>query len=441
MRHPARALALAVALHACASTEEATTPSDVAQSDVAQSDSAQSDSAQSDVPAPESDVDEDGSAADVSDVADTSDEEVVELTPAEAFAALRDAWCPAYAARFCAAAETCGCDAAPGYPEESACVASFTAQCGDQLKAYEDAVLTGQATVQLDGVEACLETIESLGASCAKLPGDTFFVDCPILVPPGGLPPLPGAGEPCAEEGRCGAGLRCAADGTCGPRVAEGGPCAIDPDCAPPLRCAEGTCAALDTSKDGDACKPAADCGDLVCTASSKRVCVAIVTGDSCQSDEDCVDVEYCQAGTCSPLPGDGAPCGNGAACASGLGCDVETTLCGPLPGDGAPCALGVMGPLLCAEGTTCRDGLCGPVPAKDEPCAMGTPACAPGLGCAFGPEGSFCREPAPEGTPCENDPTCATGLYCEFSENTCRPLLDDGMPCNDGNECGPDGA
>ncbi len=351
------------------------------------------------------------------------------------------AWCPEYATRYCQAATACGCAAAPGYPDAAACRLAFAAQCGEQLEPYRDAVARGEAEVRLDGVAPCLAAIAALAGNCAKLPGDTFFVDCPIIAPPGGLPALPGVGAPCGPEGRCAAGLRCDADGDCAPRAPEGGVCASDPDCAPPLRCVAGSCGAPDASKAGDACAPSADCGDLVCAASARKVCMARAPGNACQWDDDCVAAEYCAGDACVPLPGDGQPCGNGVACAAGLGCGSESAMCGALPGDGAPCALGVMGPLLCVDGTTCRDGVCGPIPGEGAACAVGTPACAPGLGCAFGPEGSFCRVPGTEGTRCENDPTCAAGLYCEFTENACRPVREVGMPCAAGNECGPTGA
>ena len=365
-------------------------------------------------------------------------------TPEEALAATVAAFCPGYADAWCTAAfGDCRCDVAPGFPDAAACRVGFEARCERELASFLEPVRSGQAVFDPSAAGPCIGELEALFAACVPMPNDLFFMSCPVLSPPGGWEGvLPGAGQPC--EGSCLPGLRCATDATC--KVAGGldAACSDLPDCAADLVCREGKCAPPDFSETEKSCAgPEACGGDTNCLASVRKACVAAVPGGPCRFDDECPSTEYCVfgedplTGACSALPGDGADCANGAMCAAGLGCDMLTTKCGPLPGSGAPCASGANGPILCGADLACSDGFCRPIPGLGEACAMGPPHCAAGLGCAFGPEGSFCREPADIGTTCENDSTCKPELYCEFALGACAADLAIGDPCVNGNECG----
>ncbi len=377
------------------------------------------------------------------------------LTPEEALEATITALCPGYAERYCTAGSSaCGCTEAPGFPDEPACLASFEARCRQELSSYLGVVEEGQAVYRPEGATACLAALDPLIDACLLLPNDVFFVECPVLTPPGGFPELPGEGEPCDLP--CAAGLRCNLEGLCATPGGVGDACAGLPECALDLTCnlptegGEGTCAALDFTGLGDACPgPDACAGDNQCMASVRKECVPPSAGDACQFDTQCAAADYCvlappdqSSGNCGPRPGLGDACGNGVACAVGLGCHLDSVLCEALPEEGSPCAAGPDGPFLCAEGLGCfADEGCAPLPAEGEECSIGLPNCQPGLGCAFEGVASICREPVGAGSPCQNDPTCDTGLFCNFADGTCTAHFADGTECSAGNECGPDGA
>lgn len=377
------------------------------------------------------------------------------LTPEEALEATVDALCPGYAERYCsAAAGPCGCVEAPGFPGGADCLASFEANCRQELASYLPAVQGGQAEYHPEGAEACFAALEPLIDVCLLLPNDVFFVECPIIAPPGGFGELPGEGEPCDLP--CAKGLRCDLDGLCATPGSAGDDCGGLPECALDLTCnlphegGEGTCAALDLAGLGDACPgPDACTGDNQCMASVRKECVQAAPGSDCQFDTQCAASDYCvlappdqSSGVCGPRPGLGEPCGNGVACEVGLGCELESVLCEALPEEGSPCAAGPDGPFLCAPGLGCfPDEGCAPLPAEGEACSIGLPNCEPGLGCAFEAEGSICRVPVGVGSPCQNDMTCEADLFCNFADGTCTPHFAVGTPCSAGNECGPDGA
>ncbi|MBK8257104.1 MAG: hypothetical protein IPK82_31090 [Polyangiaceae bacterium] len=98
------------------------------------------------------------------------------------------------------------------------------------------------------------------------------------------------------------------------------------------------------------------------------------------------------------------------------------------------------MGPFICKDPFGCINGTCGALPGDGEACT-GDSRCAEGLGCDFTADGSFCVPLKDAGGSCQSDRTCKPGLYCEFSKNECTPVLPVGSPCNDGNECGPQGS
>jgi len=383
------------------------------------------------------------------DTTDTTYTTDTALTPEAALAATIAAWCPGYASRWCAAAVgTCGCDAAPGFPDEVACRASFEARCRTDLSAYLEVAQGGQAVFHPEAAATCLAALEPVIAACLLLPNDVYFIACPILQPPGGFGDLPRAGEPC--QGTCASGLRCGSAGKCQVPGGLDAACADLPDCGLDLVCAgaseagPGTCVAPALGDSGDVCTPNSGCGgDTSCAASARKTCIDPAAGRPCRFDDACRTGEFCvfvadaTVGACTPVPGDGQPCGNGTYCAAGLGCDMVSGECAALPGNGGACALGSFGPFLCAAGLGCLDGVCGPLPGLGEGCAIGQPGCADGLACAFEPDGSFCREPVGAGGVCQNDVTCMAGFFCDYSRNECAASYPPGVACRNGNECG----
>lgn len=171
--------------------------------------------------------------------------------------------------------------------------------------------------------------------------------------------------------------------------------------------------------------------------------------GDPCESGESCAAGLACdpESSACVAAPGEGEPCADGVLCGAGLACDFGTGVCGSIPGDGEPCALGPSGPVVCADGLACLasstgpfEAVCTSLPGDGETCSIDN-RCAAGLGCDFSPEGSLCRPLRGVGGRCEADHICEDGTYCEFSELECTAYLEVGAPCNDGNECGPQGS
>lgn len=405
-------------------------------------------------------IDTTDTSPDTSDTPDTDDtgDTISDTTPdtdtsdpQAALEGLIAALCPGYAAAYCAA--ECGCDDAPGFPED--CEAAFSASCAARLTNYLPLVESGQAEFLPYGASACIDNFAPLAAACVSFPEDLFFFVCPILAPPGGFPAMPGLGEDC--QGACATGLRCGTAGKCITPGEVGASCESGYDCATTLVCADDSqgveadpasrkCAAPRHGDIGKSCANNDDCGgDTGCLASAIKVCEAPVSGP-CQYDEDCPANEWCdtaiEGGLCKPGGASGEPCGNGIVCQAGLACGSESTTCGPFPAKGEPCAMGRFGPFLCADGLVCLDSLtCGDAPTEGQPCGVGKPACAAGLGCAFGPEGSICSIKADAGANCENDDTCKDDLFCDFGSNTCTPFLARGELCTDGNECGPTGS
>ena len=314
----------------------------------------------------------------------------------------------------------------------------MAAQCATLLDRARGAVLRGEAEVRLGAVAACLETLEQVGQAC--LGPERALGPCGVVAWVGVDPGA--AGASCAEA-PCAAGLVCGSDTTC---VVPGGTCTSDADCVLTERCKDERCWSPNISDARKSCEDSETCGgDTECIASGARTCERAQLGDACGSDDGCPPWSYCafdeggQAGTCVTSPAQGEPCGSAIWCAEGLACVAG--LCAPKPGRGDACAMGPGGPVVCAENLSCIDGLCASQPVTGEACAMGAPACAPGLGCSFEEEGSFCRPPGGVNSPCGNDSSCVTGLICDFTKGRCAAAYATGVACSAGNECGPAGA
>lgn len=379
-----------------------------------------------------------------------------------------------------------GCSAAPGWPATpAACRAAITSRC-DALPMLVVAGLdSGEIIVDSDATAACLADLGAQSNRCSLLAGPAckrilslhIPIDQPCAEPlcadgagycspsGGACQPLPiSSGAPC--ETVCGGDLLCDS-GACVARKAPGAACAADLQCTSPSRCVAGACATPGAA--GAACVATADCAvGLTCAASVKctaspaqcaapdvcgnastcyatnaPTCAAVKpTGAACVSELQCAAQDYCDSTThvCTNKPASGAPCSDSVICAAGLACDPATTKCGPPPASGSPCALGSMGPVECAAGLGCLDsGTCGPLPTEGQACAI-PHRCAPGLGCDFAVNGSFCVKPHVAGETCTNDSVCMAGLFCNLAASTCTAIVPAGGACTDGNECGPGG-
>ena len=404
---------------------------------------------------------------------------------------LESTYCRPLSQSICESASECGCGVVlpGGAVDVPACTTRLTAECMTGWGPFLDmgAVLDPAAA------SACAAMIEARTLPCDEPSGLVVFATCaPFLVDPAAIgascrTPYCAGGEgrcvegtcraaagvdaPCGGMFACDAGLVCD-DGTCRALLAEGASgCDADLDCAPPLRCIEGSCSPLrardaactDSSQcerglicDAGACaiRESTTCSESENPCGSLERCAAFPVcvaqggaGASCADNADCAAELYCadETRTCQARPGLDQACGNGVSCAAGLGCDLDGAgLCRALPGMGQPCLFGEFGPFLCAEGLACSDGTCGPLPTEGQPCA-GSDTCAPGLGCAFGPDGSTCITPRGVGEPCENRQACRAELHCG-DEGTCVADVAIGEPCRPGYDdcataCLPDDA
>lgn len=400
-------------------------------------------------------------------------------------AALLDAaYCAPLAKLVCAEAATCGCSAAPGWPATSdACRATITARCDAVPTLVMAGLASGEIVVDPAASAACLADLEAqsgrcslvAGAACKRILALHVALGQPCSEPlcadgagycstsGGDCRPLPtSSGATC--ETLCGGDLLCA-NGACVARKPPLAACNADLECASPARCVAGACSAPGAK--GALCASTADCAvGLACAlggtcaappamcaapdacgnasscyATNAPACAGVhATGAACADGSQCAAPDYCDTMThvCTAKPASGAPCSDSVVCAAGLACDPATTKCGPPPASGQPCALGSMGPVECAASLGCLDnGTCGPLPTEGQPCAI-LNRCAPGLGCDFAANGSFCVKPHSAGEACTNDSVCVAGLYCGVAALTCTPIVPTGGPCSDGNECGP---
>ncbi|MCU0654704.1 MAG: hypothetical protein MUF64_05260 [Polyangiaceae bacterium] len=406
---------------------------------------------------------------------------------------LRQDYCDPLANLLCERGATCGCGALfpGGELENAACVEAQSAKCMEAYGFLQEAVQKGQAFVDRSRARSCIDALAASAGGCERLrPAledagcDPWFGGaekqgdpCAFPLCAGGLgvcqdgvcQALSGAGAPC-QGPTCAAGLICLG-GTCKAPAAQGGPCedvagcaagllcaggscktpspagapcTTTEECAAGLRCPEGVC-----SNPEGACKSTADCGQGSLCAASRSCGAPGAPGEPCENTEDCGAGAWCSDGICASSAGPGQPCDEGVHCGIGLACAMDTGLCQALPGAGAPCALGLFGPVLCAEGLGCLDGVCGPLPGEGKPCAMEnrcTTADLDGdgkggdLGCDFTAEGSFCNPRRGAGAPCQNDAICQDQLHCDGKTGTCAAILPPGSPCSAGNECGPEG-
>ncbi len=153
----------------------------------------------------------------------------------------------------------------------------------------------------------------------------------------------------------------------------------------------------------------------------------------TCLIASDCdIDLEFCDDRACVPRHAEGDGCERDGQCQDGLFCVVS--VCLPPQPDGADCTEdgqdfdgGQCQGGACVEGrceTECRGSQC------DEPDSRCCPAgeyCQSRVGIE-----DYCRPISDEGGPCDTwnaELACGDGLYCDGS--SCRPQLPDGADCD----------
>lgn len=248
-------------------------------------------------------------------------------------------------------------------------------------------------------------------------------------------------GQPCTFDDECGT-RTCSEDGMCGSgSVPAGEPCgsAFD-ECVPSATCDVGTGRCRNnTYREGED-PPGAACGTgRVCTdgyACLDGRCF-VAEGAACRNDEECGAPRFCKGvsdggGHCAPRAGLGEACD-----AASQPCVRDDAYCGddgtcsPLPGAGAPCHDG-----LCYQDTAFpspRNAFCGRREGEEGECyllgripngrvvnALAPYACASGAGCQKKAEESDlqCVSPHPDTVPKGGgaSPPCGFEPKCFFS-------------------------
>jgi len=344
---------------------------------------------------------------------------------------LRDPWCKPFAARFCAAASTCGCTDAGGWPDD--CESATERSCMLDLQHQADALPDG-FLVSTDTMPRCLALLDESLARCAMPEPDTFPTECSLVVPLGGVGFLR-AGDVCGQGPLCGRGLRCSSIGRCRPPLGAGEHCVANGDCQSGLECGFGqVCHIPEPHGLGEFCDNiTTGCSaGSVCGISQRLECRGDDDGHLCRFSAECSPNELCGGdGHCTARAKLGEPCSFGFFCAPNLACDIQTFICRELPESGEQCGVDETGNGTCAHGLACHGGVCGPPFERGAPCTFGLDECAGDLVCTFDTSGSaVCGAASQQGEPCQSDPSCARGLLCDFGTFTCQPALGEGERC-----------
>lgn len=368
-----------------------------------------------------------------------------------ALATLDEPWCEPFADRFCETIERCGCDSAPGWPEDCHGLAMRTCQRNLAITA---ATLPDGFLISTDGIPKCLAEVDEAFARCDRTNATEFPVICQLVVPLEGAS-FPRAGEPCTNGGLCSRGLRCGSDRICRQPHPIGDRCASDGECEFPNvcrsdGCEDGICRSLCVAPAAPAnigqsclfgCSENMECG-----LSRRQTCIAISPTDLCFSDFECATNQFCNFETspnprCNALPREGSRCVDGFRCAPGLSCDPNTGLCALPPRAGQRCIGQETGNPSCAEGLACHiDGICGAPGERGETCIFGLNGCAAGLTCNFDALGQpRCTDFVEIDGQCQNDAVCRPEAACDFRTFTCQLRHLEGERCDDGRRCAVD--
>ena len=271
----------------------------------------------------------------------------------------------------------------------------------DSLRRMVDLIDSGDATVDEDALETCLEAL----SKCDLSPAEEVALE-----------------ESCALAvvGSKELGADCIIDSECASNYC------FEEDCED--ECCEGTCE--EHPHDNTWGEP----------------------GDPCDSETPCNSEGYCREGTCAKVIAEGEVCDEPNACAAGLYCSFDQLqigrlppappTCRPLPDEGDDCLAPVEAPPTCGHGLYCDFELftCTPVGEVGDDCEprrFGS-TCLPSLYCDG--ESDTCQELPAAGESCDETERCYLDSYCAFDpeEETleCVTLKDNGDECDDEDEC-----
>lgn len=317
------------------------------------------------------------------------------------------AFCVAYGEAWCELLDRCPPPWRAAWP--GGCASAMTVGC---QAAWLDAA-AADGTLAFDGAAAasCIEALDSMTCAASDAlwlsQADNVPADCKAAlagsVPPGGDCSV---GPECAEGAVCVFGDSC--PGVCTAQGAPGDPCAKGELCAwPESLCVEGTCTAL--PGEGAPCLTGLCRAPLVCEGG---LCMAPgLAGASCEDGAPCYAGLICfrpsdqQPGTCT------LPRALGETCFASWQCDPTSSVgrlvcaggsCQVAPGPGQPCW-----EFLC-DGAACDAAqippTCVPLPGPGAPCWQGG-ACATGAFC----DGGSCAALGTPGDPCGGHSQCAS--------------------------------
>ncbi len=260
------------------------------------------------------------------------------------------------------------------------CVDSLTRRFEQEfIPMWQLAIDKGTVTYEHATLTACIGVFKNTG--CDSLPDFNTACDDALI---GHV----AAGGECENTIECAGTAFCDVDtacpGVCTDRVDEGAACDLDVECAVGLMCAQNTCATPLGA--GDACggEGAADCTlGLLCKAAGfgqPGICTPIEDLPTAGNGQACDlgKLELCDSGLSCVLQSDlsskcqskyakGASCAFGVPdpCSQGEFCtstfENPDGKCTPLPGDGEPCGEGGLGGGLCGDGLTCAEETCEP--------------------------------------------------------------------------------
>lgn len=255
------------------------------------------------------------------------------------------------------------------------------------------------ATIEEKGVEydpltvpTCVDALSAL--DCEEISLD-FPQECRQLL--GELTP---EGGECLRSLECEPGLYCSTGtcpGTCSPLLPADSPCAEGDVCTGGYTCFEGTCQPL--GREGD------DCGGTVLPD--------CLTGLVCAGADDAMmEPGKCRPASSLFVSGEDQVCkvGNPATlCQEELSCPILTLTpaCVPRAPSLGACELAL--PDMCPEGEYCNAGTCAPLPGAGQPCAFGLilkPTCQAYMRCIDG----TCRRLGEIGNTCVVDAECYSG-------------------------------
>jgi hypothetical protein len=325
------------------------------------------------------------------------------------------------AATLCGILETCLGPSADLYLRGADCIQQSKRDVSNgEFALLERAVNAG--SVQYDGtkVDGCLRALEASGCD--------VFVNRIVSVCEGVIVGSGGSGDDCTLDAECRSGHFCRTDascpGTCSALLAAGQSCTDDDDCADGTICSDDTARCVRPAREGESCGGAsgppcvANLGCQGATETASGTCVALDDVYAASSGASCDFFmgQLCQAGqTCALLAVTGEqqfemgcepPVSGGACriavpeqCPTGQFCElpansVEGT-CTALPGDGAPCAgrSPTEDPEFCAIDHVCLSGTCRALQALGEACEDDA-QCISGVCADGGCSPSRCADP-----------------------------------------------